>query len=133
MDMKEIEIFDGKTLADLFQEIHSNSVEKRNKMVSLIEDIRPLIKNTNDAMLLVPIIKEYMDVSVRNDENLIKLAMVIQRIIVKQTEIGASNEFGLSEDEKNKLINQAEEFYNNIMKESDLNKNISVSGSKVNS
>ena len=125
MDMKEIEIFNGKTLSDLFQEIHSNSVEKRNKIVSLIEDIRPLIKNTADALALVPIIKEYMDVSVKNDENLIKLAMVIQRIIAKQNDMNSANEFGLTEEEKAKLIGEAEQFYNNVMNQPDATKTVS--------
>ena len=131
MDFKEIEIFDGKTLSELFQEIHSNSVEKKNKIVTLIEDIRPMIKNVNDAMVLVPIVKEYMDVSVKNDENLIKLAMVIQRIISKQSELNSSNEYSLSEDEKRKLISQAETFYDNVMKDTIPTVIVSQSQSKV--
>ena len=131
MDFKEIEIFDGKTLSELFQEIHSNSEEKKNKIVTLIEDIRPMIKNVNDAMVLVPIVKEYMDVSVKNDENLIKLAMVIQRIISKQSELNSSNEYGISEEEKRKLISEAETFYDNIMKSSTPTIVVSQSQSKV--
>lgn len=115
MELNDIEIFDGKSLSDLFKEIYTNSTDKRSKIVQLIEDIKPFIKTTQDALMLVPVIKEYMDVSVKNDENLIKLAMVIQRIISKQAEVQNANEFGLSEDEKSKLIKEAEGFYDKIM------------------
>ena len=58
MNNNEIQVFDGKTLADLFKEIYTNSIDKREKIHGLIEDLRPFIKNIGDAAMLVPIIKE---------------------------------------------------------------------------
>ena len=40
-----------------------------------------MIKTVNDAVTIVPLLKEYFDVSVRNDEQLIKLAAIIQRLM----------------------------------------------------
>lgn len=74
------EIFDGKTLSDLFSEIHSNSTNTRAQVKGLIGELKPLIENIGDATLIVPMIKEYMEIGVKNDEALIKLATIIQRI-----------------------------------------------------
>ena len=91
------EIFKGKTLSDLFGEIYDNSKETKGQVKSLISELKPLIENIGDATLIVPMIKEYMEIGVKNDEALIKLATVIQRIESAQAK-GDSNEmFDFSE------------------------------------
>lgn len=73
-------IFKDRTLSDLFEEIHDNSSNTRNQVGSLIAELKPLIENIGDATLVVPMIKEYMEIGVKNDEALIKMAAIIQRI-----------------------------------------------------
>ena len=82
------EIFKGKTLSDLFEEIYNNSKETKSQVKGLIGELKPLIENIGDATLLVPMIKEYMEIGVKNDEHLIKLATVIQRIEAIQAKGG---------------------------------------------
>ena len=65
------EIFKGKTLSDLFGEIYDNSKETKGQVKGLIGELKPLIENIGDATLIVPMIKEYMEIGVRNDEHLI--------------------------------------------------------------
>ena len=74
------EIFKGKTLSDLFGEIYDNSKETKGQVKALISELKPLIENIGDATLIVPMIKEYMEIGVKNDEALIKLATIVQRI-----------------------------------------------------
>ncbi len=90
------EIFKGKTLSDLFGEIYDNSTATRAKVRGLIGKLKPLIENIGDATLIVPMIKEYMEIGVKNDEHLIKLATVIQRIEAAQAK-GESSEFDFSD------------------------------------
>lgn len=90
------EIFKGKTLSDLFGEIYDNSKETKGQVKGLIGELKPLIENIGDATLIVPMIKEYMEIGVKNDEALIKLATIIQRIESAQAK-GDSNEFDFSE------------------------------------
>lgn len=73
-------IFRDKTLSDLFGEIHDNSSQTRSQVRALINELKPLIENIGDATLIVPMIKEYMEIGVKNDEHLIKMAAIIQRI-----------------------------------------------------
>ena len=90
------EIFKGKTLSDLFGEIYENSKETKGQVKSLIQELKPLIDNIGDATLIVPMIKEYMEIGVKNDEHLIKLATVIQRIETAASK-GESGEFDFSD------------------------------------
>ena len=87
------EIFKGKTLSDLFGEIYENSKETKGQVQGLIRELKPLIENIGDATLIVPMIKEYMEIGVKNDEHLIKLATVIQRIETIQAKGGGAEEF----------------------------------------
>ena len=91
------EIFKGKTLSDLFGEIHDNSTSTRAQVKALIGELKPLIENIGDATLIVPMIKEYMEIGVKNDEHLIKLATVIQRIETAQAKGDTGEMFDFSE------------------------------------
>lgn len=91
------EIFKGKTLSDLFGEIYENSKETKGQVKSLIQELKPLIENIGDATLIVPMIKEYMEIGVKNDEHLIKLATVIQRIETAQAKGDGAGEFDFSD------------------------------------
>ena len=92
----ETEIFNGKSLSDLFSEIYDNSRKKDKQISALISELKPLIEDVGDATLVVPMIKEYMEIGVKNDEALIKLATIIQRIESAQAK-GDSDGFDFSE------------------------------------
>jgi len=91
------EIFDGKTLSDLFSEIHNNSTTTRAQVKALIGELKPLIENIGDATLIVPMIKEYMEIGVKNDEALIKLATIVQRIESANAKGDGNDMFDFSE------------------------------------
>ena len=77
----EFELFKGTTFSDLMKDIYHNSKKKDRQINTLIQELQPLIKNIGDATVIVPLIKEYLDVSVKNDEHLVKLAAVVQRLV----------------------------------------------------
>ena len=111
------EIFDGKTLSDLFSEIHTNSTATRAQVKALIGELKPLIENIGDATLIVPMIKEYMEIGVKNDEALIKLATIVQRIETAQAKGDGSDMFDFSElqdllEEQDEIKEEIEEVEN---------------------
>ena len=110
-------IFGTKTLSDLFSEIHGNSSTTRNQVKSLIGELKPLIENIGDATLIVPMIKEYMEIGVKNDEHLIKLATVIQRIEAIQAKGDGSEMFDF--DSLQDLLEESEEVKEEVQ---DINK-----------
>jgi hypothetical protein len=106
MDKNE-ELFKGTTFADLMSDVYHNSKKKDRQITQLIAQLQPLIKNASDATIIVPLIKEYLDVAVKNDDHLVKLTAIVQRYIsTKQTIAGADSL--LSDEEKMQLIRMAE-------------------------
>jgi len=106
MDKNE-ELFKGTTFADLMSDVYHNSKKKDRQITQLIAQLQPLIRNASDATIIVPLIKEYLDVAVKNDDHLVKLTAIVQRYIsTKQTIAGADSL--LSDEEKQQLIKIAE-------------------------
>ena len=100
-------LFDDKTFSDLLKEIHKNQTKKAKQLASLIAELRPLVTSLGDATVIVPLIKEYLEISVRNDDQLIKMAAIVQRL---STSSASSGDGGLlSAEEMNQLQDLAEE------------------------
>ena len=115
---KDYEVFKGKNLSDLFQEIHTNSEVKRVQIDSMLSHLTSMITNPDDAVQLVPVIKDYMEVAVKNDEQLIKIAGIVGRIL--QAEMKGVNDEGLLTDlEKEQLMKALEDEVSSIQIESD--------------
>jgi len=104
----EFELFNGTNFSDLMRDIYHNSKKKSRQIDGLIKELQPLIKNTGDATVLVPMIKDYLEVSVKNDDALVKLAAVVQRLVSATNKDSEENEFGLSDDERRRLLEEAE-------------------------
>jgi hypothetical protein len=107
----DIEIFKGKTFSDLMKDIYSNSSKKDRQINMLIGELRPLITNVGDATVIVPLIKEYLEVGVKNDDHLVKLAAVVQRLVSTNNRVQAEtgNSWMLTEEEKKQLMGELEE------------------------
>jgi hypothetical protein len=99
----DIEIFKGKTFSSLCQDIYKNSQNNRNQVEVLISELRSLIKTLNDAIVIVPLIKDYLDVSIKNDDHLVKLAAIVQRLMSKQAS-SSDGMYQLTEEEKSQLL-----------------------------
>lgn len=106
-EFDNIEIFKGKSFSGLFKDIYNNSKDKEKQIKILIAELRPLVKTIGDATIIVPLIKEYLDIGVKNDEQLVKMAAIVQRA-TKTTGEDASGGFGLSAEEKENLLKEAD-------------------------
>ena len=115
---KDKEIFEGKTFQDLTRDIYENSQKKKLQIDLLIQEIHGFITTIDDVVMVAPIIKEYMDVAGKNDEHLVKLAGVIQRIIAKSSG-GDEESFLLSDAEKEDLILALQDDVEDIQREAD--------------
>ena len=107
----EEEIFKGKTFSGLMEDIYNNSAKKEAQINDLIKQLQPMIKNMGDATVLVPIIKEYLEVAVKNDEHLIKMAAIVQRASTRNNSEGSG--VLLTEEEKKQLLEAVEEVEDN--------------------
>ena len=75
----DYEIFEGKTLSNLFQDIYKNSETNKKQLEVLIKEVVGFIKDGDTAVQIIPMIKEYLEINVKNDEQLVKLATLVQK------------------------------------------------------
>ena len=105
----DYEIFEGKTLSDVFKDIYDNSKTNKQQLEVLMKEVVGFIKDGDTAVQIVPMLKEYLEINVKNDEQLVKLATIVQRITAAEKRVSDSgDEFGLSEAEKEQLMNAIE-------------------------
>jgi hypothetical protein len=102
-------VFGKKKFSDILEEIYTNQQKKDKQISILISELKPLVQEIGDATLIVPLIKEYLEISVKNDEQLIKMATIIQRIMNNNTGANDSG-FGISEEEKQQLLAELDKF-----------------------
>ena len=102
-------VFGGKKFSDILEEIYNNQKKKDKQISALIAELKPLVQEIGDATLIVPLIKEYLEISVKNDEQLIKMATIIQRV-VNNSSTNADGGFGISEEEKAQLLAELDKF-----------------------
>ena len=99
-------IFGKKTVSDVLKEIYDNSKNKEKQINALIGELKPLVENIGDATLVVPMIKEYLEVGVKNDEHLIKMVALVQRL--EGGAKGSETDF-FNPEELARLMEQSEE------------------------
>jgi len=105
----DYEIFEGKTLSDVFKDIYDNSKTNKQQLEVLMKEVVGFIKDGDTAVQIVPMLKEYLEINVKNDEQLVKLATIVQRITAAEKRITSDDsEFGLSEAEKEQLMSAIE-------------------------
>ena len=116
---KDFKIFGDKNFSDLSQEIYENSKLKKTQIELLIQEVHGYIQGIEDIAIVGPILKELLDVGVKNDDNLLKLATVIQRIMSKHQLVDDSDVSLLSDEEKEELMNTLEDTAAELQKKSD--------------
>ena len=105
----DYEIFEGKTLSDVFKDIYDNSKTNKTQLEVLMKEVVGFIKDGDTAVQIIPMLKEYLEINVKNDEQLVKLATIVQRITAAEKRISDSgDEFGLTENEKQQLMDAIE-------------------------
>jgi hypothetical protein len=114
----DFELYKNKKFSGLLKDVVVNSEQKRAQIDILVSELRQMIKTPNDAIVIVPMIKDYLDVGVKNDEQLVKLAAIVQRILNSQNNAdgSASGGFNLSDEERKSLMSQAEVITNEMNK-----------------
>tara|TARA_B110000090_G_scaffold198690_1_gene237836 strand:- start:839 stop:1255 length:417 start_codon:yes stop_codon:yes gene_type:complete len=115
----EFELFPGKSLGGLFKDIYDNQQTKKLRISELIAEMRKLVRHSQDMMAMGPIIRDLIDSSVRNDDSLIKMAAIAQRIIGNNQKSEGDSGF-LSNDEKEQLLKELDQTISEVSNEHDI-------------
>jgi heterodisulfide reductase subunit A-like polyferredoxin len=100
-------VFGNKTFGNLLEEIYDNQKKKDKQVTALIKELQPMIEEIGDATLIVPLIKEYMEIGVKNDDLLIKMAALAQR---SMSSTSTESSLGISDEEKQQLLDEINKF-----------------------
>lgn len=111
----ETEVFNGKTLSDMFEDVYRNTESKRSQINGFISNIIKLITTPDDAAVLGPIVREFLDVQVKNDEHIVRLVQIAQRLV----SVNAKTEDGglLSDAEKEQLLKNVKLDFEEVISE----------------
>ena len=113
------EIFEGKSLSDLFKDIYDNTTRNKEQLEVLMKEVVGFIKDGDTAVQIIPMLKEYLEINVKNDDQLVKVAAIVQRIIAAENKGGSEDEFGLSDAEKEQLMGAIEDAATDLQTHSD--------------
>ena len=91
-------------LEGLFDEIHEKQKKRDMQIMGLVSELKPYMSDIGDATLLVPLIAKYMDLAVKNDDVLVKLASLVYK--AASAEANGEDSLGLSEEEKKQLMDE---------------------------
>ena len=115
----DFEIFEGKTLSDVFKDIYDNSKNNKKQLEVLMKEVVGFIKDGDTAVQIIPMLKEYLEINVKNDEQLVKLATIVQRLANASKQGDSDGEFGLTDAEKEQLMSSIEETVNELQDHND--------------
>jgi len=108
MDFNEINIYGKTNLSTILKEIHKNAQDKEAELKQLISNLKPYINTAGDAVILVPLISKYMEISIKNDDNLIKMVGIVQRAYNTANKSN-SDEMQLTDEEKEQLLKSVQD------------------------
>lgn len=110
-------IFDGKTLSDMFSDVYKNTNTKREQINQFVANLVKLIRTPEDAAVLGPVIQGFLEVNVKNDEHIVRLVQIAQRLVAMNTK---SDDVGLlTEEEKNQLLKNVKADFEMVLAEKD--------------
>ena len=117
--MSDYKVFKEKSLADIFEDIYNNSADNKKQLDVLIREVVQFIKDGDTAVQIIPMLKEYLEINVKNDDQLVKVAAIVQRIIAAENKGSSEDEFGLSDKEKEQLMGAIDEAAADLQQHSD--------------
>jgi hypothetical protein len=116
---KDYELFEGKSLSDVFKDIYDNTEKNRQQLDVLTRELVQYIKDGDTAVQIVPMLKEYLEINVKNDDQLVKIAAIVQRLLSAEAKGGSEESFALSDTEKEQLMKAVEDTAEDVQKYSD--------------
>jgi hypothetical protein len=126
----DFELFPGKNLSGLFKDIYQNQVNKKEKISSMIDEFKKMVRHAGDVAVMGPIIKDLIDSSVKNDDHLIKLATIAQRIVAADKKSEGEAGF-LSAEERAQLLAEIDQVHEEVKRMDDIENEVEEIKQKI--
>jgi hypothetical protein len=79
MELQDKELFPGKKVSDMMKEAYEQHKKQSEVITAEIQRLLDYIEGTGDAIVIIPIVKDLMNSSLKNDEVLVKLTQIISK------------------------------------------------------
>jgi hypothetical protein len=126
----DFELFPGKNLSGLFQDIYQNQLNKKQKISSMIDEFKKMVRHAGDVAVMGPLINDLIDSSLKNDDHLIKLATIAQRIVAAEAKSEGEAGF-LSAEERAQLLAEIEEVHEEVKRMDDIENEVEELKQKI--
>ena len=83
--LKEIELFDGKTLDIIFKDIYERTTEERERALKVFDNIAERLKEDDDVFMIGDKANPYLDIAQKSTDNLTKMIVAAQRLLDLET------------------------------------------------
>lgn len=117
----DFQLFPGKNLSGLFEDIYNNQVRKKRHISDVIQEMRNMVRHAGDLAVVGPIVKDLIETSVKNDETLVKLATIAQRLVIAESKSEGEEGF-LTKEERERLLSEIDEIEEEIEEEAVMTK-----------
>lgn len=88
----EFELYKGKKYSDLLEDIVKNHKAKQTQIKALVGQLVDMVSEPGDAVIVVPLIKGYLDSDIKNDEALVKVAQIASKAAMPTSGEGGLND-----------------------------------------
>lgn len=95
------------TFNDILKKIWDVNENKRNHILNTVNELAPRITTVQDAVVLMPHLISLQEVSVKNDDQLVKMAAIVQRNMKKIKNKDDDDDFSITAEERSMLLKQA--------------------------
>lgn len=108
MDFNEV-VFKGKSVADIFEEVYKDKQEKQKQIKGLVTQLKELIQDSGDAIMMIPQIKELMDLDIKNNDTLLRMLGIVQKYHAAQARAQVETGGIMSDKDKELLFASLED------------------------
>lgn len=101
-------LFNDKTFSNVLEDIYKSTKKREKQIDGIVEEIKGLIESIGDATIIVPTLKDLLDVGVKNTDVLVKMLNAAQKMTVAQQK-GDAEGFNFAAEELQSLLGDLDE------------------------
>ena len=109
MDL-EFEVYKGKKFSSVCRDIVSNTERRRVFIEEQLKRLTPMITTLGEAMAVYPLMTDLINASTKNDEQLVKFAAIIEKVVNRAEANGESPDSLLSDADIQELMEISNKF-----------------------
>tara|TARA_Y100000592_G_C5283748_1_gene227501 strand:+ start:42 stop:479 length:438 start_codon:yes stop_codon:yes gene_type:complete len=84
--LREIELFEGKSLDDIFKVIYEQSIDQQNEAMNTFKKMNAFVEDAEDAFMSGDKAAPYLDSAHKATENIIKMVTASQKMVTQEEE-----------------------------------------------